>query len=178
MKKFFACLGLLTFLVACKQPTPREPITYRSGTFIKESVQRNKSLVQDEEKIIQDLIKKDSEHKYYQSSLGFWYKYHEANTTDSLTPKKGDIVKLDFEIYDINEQLIYGKEETTPKVYAVDKQEIMVGLRHAVKLMHKGETISFVFPSHMAYGYLGDKAKIGTNEPLICKVTLIDIKPE
>jgi len=54
----------------------------------------------------------------------------------------------------------------------------MVGLRHAVKLMHKGETVSFIFPSHMAYGYLGDKEKIGTNVPLICKVTLNDIKPE
>lgn len=178
MKRVFACLSLIGLLFACKQPEPRNPITYRSGAFIKESVQRNKNLVQDEEKIIQELIKKDTAFKYYQSSQGFWYKYHEANTVDSLTPKKGDIVKLDFEIYDINEQLIYSKEETAPKIYAVDKQEIMVGLRHAVKLMHQGETVSFIFPSHMAYGYLGDKAKIGTNEPLICKVTLIDIKPE
>ena len=87
-------------------------------------------------------------------------------------------MKLDFEIYDIKNNLIFSKDETTPKVYAIDKQEIMVGLRHAVKLMRKGETISFIFPSHMAYGYLGDKAKIGTNVPIICKVTLNDIKPE
>ena len=179
MKKIFSCFGICTLLfVGCKQPEARKPITYHSGTFIKESVQRNKNLVQNEEKIIQNHIKNDTAHKYYQSDLGFWYKYHQANTTDTLTPKKGDIVNIDFEIYDINENLIYDKDETTPKIYAVDKQEIMVGLRHAVKLMHKGETISFLFPSHMAYGYLGDKEKIGANEPLICKVTLNDIKPE
>ncbi len=179
MKKNLVCiLGLSGLLFACKQPEPRTPVTYNSGTFIKESVERNKNLVLNEEKIIQELIRKDSTSKYYQSDLGFWYKYHEANTNDTLFPRKGDVVKLDFEIFDIDHQLIYSKEETTPKVYAVDKQEIMVGLRHAVKLMHQGETISFIFPSHMAYGYLGDKAKIGTNVPLICKVTLIDIKPE
>ncbi|MEG1020379.1 MAG: gliding motility-associated peptidyl-prolyl isomerase GldI [Myroides sp.] len=178
MKKIIACFALTGLLFACKQPEPRKPVSYSSGTFIKESVQRNKNIVQDEEKLIQNVIKKDSAHHYYQSTLGFWYKYDVAVTTDSLLPKKGDIVKLDFEIYDINNNLIYTKAETTPKVYAVDKQEIMVGLRHAVKLMHKGETVSFIFPSHMAYGYLGDKEKIGTNVPLICKVTLNDIKPE
>lgn len=178
MKKTVACLSLFAILIACKQPEARKPVSYSSGTFIKESVQRNKSIVKDEEKIIQDFIKKDTASKYYQSDLGFWYKYHVANTIDSLMPKKGDIVKIDFEIYDIQQNLIYTKEETTPKIYAVDKQEIMVGLRHAVKLMHKGETISFIFPSHMAYGYLGDKEKIGVNVPLICKVTLNDIKPE
>lgn len=178
MKKIAACLCLTATFIACKQPEPRKPVSYSTGNFLKESVHRNKGIVQDEEKIIQNIIKADSTHKYYQSTVGFWYKYDVANATDSIVPKKGDVVKLDFEIYDIQNKLIYSKEETTPKVYAIDKQEIMVGLRHAVKLMRKGETISFIFPSHMAYGYLGDKAKIGTNVPIICKVTLNDIKPE
>ena len=178
MKKVVACLALLATVIACKQPEPRKPVSYSTGNFLKESVHRNKGIVQDEEKIIQNIIKADSTHKYDQSTVGFWYKYEVANTTDSIVPKKGDVVKLDFEIYDIQNNLIYSKDETTPKVYAIDKQEIMVGLRHAVKLMRKGETISFIFPSHMAYGYLGDKAKIGTNVPIICKVTLNDIKPE
>ena len=46
-------------------------------------------------------------------------------------------------------------------------------IKHTVK---KGETISFLFPSHMAYGYHGDDDKIGTNQPIICTVTLNDIK--
>lgn len=178
MKKIFLGLTFTALLFGCKQPEAREPISYTSGTFLKESVQRNRNIVQDEEKLIQEIIKKDSAHHYYQSTLGFWYKYDVAVSEDSIVPEKGDIVKIDFEIFDINNNLIYGKEETTPKVYAVDKQEIMIGLRHAIKLMHQGETVSFIFPSHMAFGYLGDKEKIGTNVPLICKVTLHDIKQE
>jgi FKBP-type peptidyl-prolyl cis-trans isomerase len=54
----------------------------------------------------------------------------------------------------------------------------MIGLRDGIKLMKKGEKVTFLFPSHMAFGYHGDNKKIGTNEPLICTVTLNDIKPE
>ncbi len=44
--------------------------------------------------------------------------------------------------------------------------------------MHKKEKIAFLFPSHVAYGYHGDERRIGTNEPIICTVTLNDFKPE
>ena len=171
-------LGILFLLLSCKEETARKPISYSSGEFIKESVTRNKELVNSEEEMIKNLIKKDSAHKYYQSTSGFWYKYIKANIQDTLTPKSGNVVDIEFEIQDVNGTVIYKKEETTPKVYVVDKQEIMVGLRHAIKLMRKDETISFIFPSHMGYGYLGDKDRIGLNEPLVCVVTLKNIRTE
>lgn len=178
MKKTVVLFGfLLAFsFMSCEKEAARKPISYASGEFIKESVKRNKVLVGTEEEQIQSLIKKDSLHKYYQSNHGFWYKYLQANIHDTLTPKPGNMVSMEFEIQDINGTVIYSKAETTPTIYQVDKQEIMVGLRHGIKLMRKGETISFLFPSHMGYGYLGDKEKIGLNEPLICVVTLKDIK--
>jgi len=48
----------------------------------------------------------------------------------------------------------------------------MTGLREGIKIMHKNEKITFLFPSHIAYGYHGDTKKIGTNQPLLCTVTL------
>jgi FKBP-type peptidyl-prolyl cis-trans isomerase len=42
--------------------------------------------------------------------------------------------------------------------------------------MNEGETVTFLFPSHMGYGYHGDNDRIGTNVPLVCTVTLNDIK--
>jgi len=180
MKKAFKLFALsaLISLVACKEEEARKPISYSTGAFIKESVNRNKEMVNSEEDIIKEMVKKDAAHKYYQSTSGFWYKYLKANIQDTITPKTGDVVDIEFEIQDIHGTTIYKKEETTPKIYVVDKQEIMVGLRHAIKLMRKNETISFIFPSHMGYGYLGDKDRIGLNEPLICVVTLKDINPE
>ena len=79
---------------------------------------------------------------------------------------------------DIKGNVIYSEVELRPQVYYVDKENIMMGLRDGIKLMNKGEKVTFLFPSHMGFGYHGDNKKIGTNEPLICTVTLNDIKPE
>lgn len=170
----FVCFALFS----CQEEKARAPIAHSGGAYLKTSIQKNKELTVSEEKAIQNYIKNDSLHKYYQSKSGFWYKYIKANITDTLTPQPGMITEIDFDIKDIHNQPIYTKEETTPKIYIVDRQEIMVGLRHAIKLMRKGETITFLFPSHMGYGFLGDKERIGQHEPIVCEVTLKDIKKE
>jgi hypothetical protein len=41
--------------------------------------------------------------------------------------------------------------------------------------MHKNESNFSFFPSHMGFGYHGDNKRIGTNQPLICTVTLRDL---
>ena len=54
----------------------------------------------------------------------------------------------------------------------MDKEELFTGLREGLKLMKAGETVTFIFPSQKAYGYYGDENKIGTNTPIISKVTV------
>ena len=38
--------------------------------------------------------------------------------------------------------------------------------------LNGNEKVTFLFPSHIAYGYHGDNKKIGTNQPLVCTVSL------
>ena len=38
--------------------------------------------------------------------------------------------------------------------------------------MHEKDEVTFLFPSHKVFGYLGDENKIGINQPLIYKVKL------
>lgn len=168
---------LLSISTSCQEKQEaRHPVTYSGGTFITESAKRSKDVLLTESRMIEDLIKKDAASKYYQSKNGFYYKYHKANITDTITPKSGDVVYIDFDIKSLDGEVIYTREETQPDVYIVDKQEIMVGLRHAIKLMRTGEIITFVFPSHMAYGMTGDHNKIGQEQPIMTQVTLKEIK--
>jgi gliding motility-associated peptidyl-prolyl isomerase len=166
-------------LVSCKQHEDvRMPIHRSSGTFMKKSADRNKKLVSSEEDVIKKIIKSNPKVKYYASQKGYWYTYEEQNLTDTLRPKKGDIAYYNLEVKDIEGKVIYAEADLGPQTYYVDKQEIMMGLRHGIKLMHKNETVTFLFPSHIAYGYHGDNKKIGTNEPLMCTVTLRNFVPE
>ena len=54
-------------------------------------------------------------------------------------------------------------------------QDLISGIRDGVKLMKKGEIVTFLFPSYKAYGYYGITDKLGTNIPVQCTVTLNNI---
>jgi gliding motility-associated peptidyl-prolyl isomerase len=145
---------------------------------MKKSAERNKKLIATEEGQIEALIKSNPKIKYLASTKGYWYTYVTQNIQDTLTPKKGDVAFFDYEIKDLKGNVIYSELELRPQTYAVDKQNIMTGLREGIKLMHKNEKVIFLFPSHIAFGYHGDNKKIGTNQPLMCTVTLHDFLPE
>ena len=170
---------LFLLISSCKQhQEARRPISQASGSFMKKSIARNKKLVSTEESQIQNLIKSNPNVVYLASKKGYWYSYVTRNTTDTLTPKKGDVAFFDYEIKDLKGTIFYSELELRPQTYYVDKQNIMMGLRDGIKLMRKNEKATFLFPSNMAYGYHGDDKKIGTNQPIICTVTLRDFKSE
>ena len=158
---------------SCKQhQEARRPISQASGSFMKRSVERNKKLIIGEEGQIDSIIKSNPKIKYLASKKGYWYTYEIENKLDTLTPKKGDVAFFDYEIKDLKGNIIYSELELRPQTYLVDKQNIIMGLRDGIKLMHKNEKVNFLFPSHMGFGYHGDNKKIGANQPLLCTVTL------
>ncbi len=170
---------LLLLISSCKQQQDaRRPISQASGSFMKKSIVRNKKLVATEENQIQEVIKNNPNVVYLPSQKGYWYSYETRNAIDTLTPKKGDVAFFDYEIKDLKGTTIYSELELRPQIYYVDKQNIMMGLRDGIKLMRKNEKVNFLFPSNMGYGYHGDNKKIGTNQPIICTVTLRDFKSE
>jgi gliding motility-associated peptidyl-prolyl isomerase len=177
LKTIFILLIFATIL-GCKQQQARMPISRSSGTFMKESIERNKKLNAGEEIRIDSIIKSNPKIEYIASKKGYWYHYEIKNDTDTLRPKKGDIAQFDYEIKDFTGSVIYSEIELRPQTYKVDKQNIMMGLRDGIKLMRKNEKITFLFPSHMGYGYHGDNKRIGSNQPLICTVTLNNFEPE
>lgn len=172
--KLITFVFLVTILASsCKQhQEARRPVSQASGSFMKKSVERNKKLIAGEEGQIDALIKSNPKIKYIASTKGYWYTYVTQNKVDTLTPKKGDVAFFDYEVKDLKGNVIYSEVELRPQTYLVDKQNIMTGLREGIKLMHKKEKVIFLFPSHIAYGYHGDDKKIGTNQPLLCTVTL------
>lgn len=183
LKKIAVIILLLllcaVMILSCSQQQARRPVSQSSGTFLKESAERNKKLVAGEEGKIDSIIKSDPNVKYIASNKGYWYRYDVRNTKDTLRPKKGDVANYNYEVKDLDGNVIYTELELRPQTYYVDKeQKIIIGLRHGIKLMRRNETVTFLFPSHLAYGYHGDNRRIGHNEPLIYTVTLTDFKPE
>lgn len=172
MRHFFLLISLLALFFSCKAPEARKPISISSGSFINESINRNKELIAGEEAKIQKIIQQDTSRTYVTSDGGFWYYYEKKDTISTLTAKFGDIVNFTYDIKDLDGEIIYSQKELDTVNYAIDQEDLFFGLREGLKLMKEGETVVFLFPSYQAYGYYGDDHKIGTNIPLVSRVTL------
>jgi len=173
--KIVGLLILISITFSCVDPTPRRPVNHKKESYIQKSIQLNKKINVGESKIIKEYIKQDSLNSYNNSSSGFWYTYLHKNASEERTPKLGEIVLFEYEIYDLSNTLIYSKEELGQVSYYVDKEDLESGLQEGLKLMKEGEEIKFIFPSFKAYGFTGDRKKIGVKQPLIYKVKLINI---
>jgi len=166
---FLFIISLILF--SCGKPIPRKPIVRKTTSFMKESISFNKSLIADEEKAFKIIMEQDSLSTYIASSNGFWYKFEQKNSMQYL-PKFGDKLSYTYEVYNLDNTIIYTSEEIGEQQYVVDQQEIIEGLRNGLKLMNQGDIVTFLFPSHKVFGYLGDQKKIRVNQPLIYKVQL------
>ncbi len=170
---------LLFGLTCCKTPEARRPVSQSSGSYIDASIERNKKMNKAEENAILKVIKQHPEKEYIASADGFWYAY-EVQTKDSLKqkmPELGDLVSFDYNIESISGKEVVSKKELGTQTYQIDQsnQELIPGLRAGIKLMKAGETVSFLFPSHKAFGYYGYENKIGSNRPIKSTVTLKSI---
>lgn len=168
---FYRLLIILIVFFGCKPSEARKPVQQNSGHFFDVSIQRNKELNEKEYKAIQKLIY-ESKDTFLVSDYGFWYQYIQKNKQDEYTPKFGDQVFYNYNVKNLNGNWIYSSEETTEKSYYVAQEDLFAGLREGLKLMKEHETIKFIFPSQLAYGYYGDNNKIGSNTPLIYEVTV------
>lgn len=171
IKPIFILL-IISFFFSCKSPDARRPESVQSGSFYEASAERNIKLNKKEQALIQKIIDRNPEQKYIASKSGFWYYYNTQMEQDTITPQFGDIVSFNYNVKDLNETTIYSEDEIRTQSYVMDKEELFTGLREGLKLMKPGEVVTFLFPSQKAYGYYGDTNRIGTNIPLICKVTV------
>lgn len=171
--RFYIPFVLIIFIFGCKELEPRRPKQHSTKNFYEEVVAQNKKLNALETQKIQSFIKNDTLANYISSANGFWYTYVKKDTLTNQKPVKGDEVTINYNITTIKDDVIYDYQT---RKYKIDEEDFVPGLREGIKLMKKGETITFVVPSYRAYGVTGDGNRIGMNQSLKSIVTLIEIK--
>ena len=170
MRLFWHIFIVFLLFSSCKEREARRPLNVKTESFFDASVARNKKMLTLEADAIKKIMKEDSLNTYYTSASGFWYCYHIKDSTGGSAPEKDDLVLINYNVRNLNNDVIYTKEEIGDINLKMEREMIFPGLNNALKLMKKGETLTFLFPSYLAYGYHGDGNKIGINTPLISTV--------
>ncbi len=174
MKYLALILIFVSVFSSCSNPEARKPIVRKTSSFMSESIERNKLLNKAENAILLQKMKADSLHQYTSSEYGFWYYYDVEVSSEDYIAKTGDVVFYSHEIKSLDNTILYSKEDLGTKSYIIDKEDLIAGLHDGFKLMKEGETVTFLFPSHKAYGYTGNDI-IKPNQPLIYTVQLLKI---
>lgn len=178
VEKYKLILPMMFIISACtEEPSPRRPINRNS---LKEQIQKEKEhLLQFSKRQIfleDSFIERsilDRKIKYIRSQHGFWYAYIKKNRKlSSSTPKHGDEVLLNYQIRDLFGKVLYFFKPYPEGRYVVGKSFVFSGFQGAVELMREGEEVSFIFPSYLAFGLLGDGDKVRGNTPVECIVRL------
>lgn len=176
--KYYSFFLVLICLFSCKEPEARHPKERKTGSFIQESVERNKKLLATEEKLIQDIILKDTIHTYQLSSSGSWYYYDHKLEDEGYLPQTDDLVTFIYDLRSLDNDTIYSSDAIGILKYKVDKQELFPGLRNSIKLLREKEKATFLFPSSLGYGYHGDNDKVGVNVPLKSTIEILKIEKQ
>ncbi len=175
MKQFIIII-LLIGLMGCEGPVPRKPIKVSTGTSIKTSVARSKALLAKEEKLIQNIITKDTLHDYKPSNTGSWYYYDIKKGSTAYTAKANDVITLTYNVVDFENDTVYSMADIGILKYKADKIPLFPGLRNSIKFLREQEVATFIFPSSLAYGYHGDNQKIGINLPIKSTIAILKIE--
>ena len=177
-RSFLILFSFILVFSACKSPEARKPVQHNSGTFFAKSIERNKAIFKEEEKLIKQYLSSKNIQSYETSEEGYWYYYIKKDSLPSPTPKFGNHITFRYHVNHLNGTKILTEEETGLQNYIVDQsnQDLIPGIRDGVKQMKEGETVTFLFSSFNAYGYYGIENKIGSNVPIECTITLITIK--
>lgn len=162
-------IGVLVFSIcffSCAQIEPRAPLNKERTLFLNSSAQRNKQLLLQEEQLLVESAERDSLLDFRKSEAGFLYAYQKKAATNAPLPVKGDLVNFQYKIEDLNQNIIYDKDNLGIVEYAIDEEELLPALRVALRMMKPNEIVVFLFPSYLCYSYQGNGDKIGINQPL------------
>lgn len=161
--------SIIISLHSCNKKQPQEPTQYSKDQFLEYSKDFNKTLVKNENKLIEDYIKKENL-KFIKTNSGFYM----TPTSGKHSPKDGDKVIFTYSISDLNNNIIYKQEEIGEKNIILGQTKIPIGLEYSIKRMSPKEKSKIILPSFLAYGLLGDENKITKNQVLIININLIN----
>ena len=85
------------------------------------------------------------------------------------------LFSYEYELFDFNNEKIYPQKKIKDQVYPVKEREVLA-VEDALMHMNKGEEVTLLVPSVLAFGSKGDENKIPNDLPILIKLKVNDIQ--
>ncbi len=166
-------MTVILILWACSGKEAHEQqIPAGVSEFEEEMVESNKYLVELEAEAIEDFIDRYG-WDMHKSGSGLRYILHEKG--EGPLASYGDIAVINYTIYLITGDKVYSSSEDGPLTFTVGRGGIESGLEEGILMMRRGAKATFILPSHLAHGVIGDGNKIPKRASIIYEVELLNL---
>ena len=139
-----------------------------------ESIRATRDFLKKERNSIEAYLK-DRDLKMQRSGTGLYYQILKDSSAAEQVESE-DVVEYEYDIYLMNGALLYSSGQSGPKSLKVDKEDAVIGVHEALKLLGLGDKGRFVLPSHLAYGVAGDQEKVPPVTPLVYELKVTNIQ--
>ena len=152
---------LFCSLLSCIKQSPQLPSN--KGNTGDENVATllmiNQKLAVKEDSILAKFVHKGLGYK--KSDLGFWYKIQQS-TVGALIKDK-DKCQFAYQLTSLEGKVL----EKNNKQIVIGQKQIVVGLEEGIKLLHKGDSATFIIPWYLGYGMKGNNPTVPPYTSLI-----------
>lgn len=171
MKTYFF-LFLAIFLFSCEQKEKPKRQKYTTEQVKDLSVQMN----------VWDEKRQNDEINQYIKARGWEMQMTQSGLRYMLiSPGKGPLAqngqkaKVVYKISLLDGSVAYTSEKDGPKEFLIGKDYVESGLHEGIKLMHVGDKMLFILPSHLAHGLTGDQTKIPPLSSVVYEIELLEL---
>jgi len=166
-------LLLSAWLTSCSGSEKRTTASTDQQSVEDSVVRFNHQIVKSESQEISDFILRYHwEMNETQTGLRYLvYKKGEGNRVE-----QGDVVAIKYKINLLNGDMVFRSDSISLVHIEVGARTVVSGLEEGLMLMKKGDRAKLIVPSHLAYGVLGDMAKIPARAVLVYDVEVCAIK--
>ena len=133
-------------------------------------IDANKKALETESLQIDSLVRAKN-WKVRQTATGLRYFINKENVKGKKGAE-GMLAELEYEIKLIDETIVYSSKTDGIKKFVIGSGNVESGLEEGILLMHESENYTFIIPSYLAHGLIGDQDKIPAKATLIYEVQL------
>lgn len=170
--KYLALFPLIIFFASCGETEKPKQKKYTDQELKDLSVQMN---TWDEKRQNDEIDQYLKQHNWEMEKTASGLRFMLMKAGNGPIAQNGQMAKVIYKIFLLDGSLCYSVNRDSAKTFCIGKDNVESGIHEGIQLMHVGDKMRFILPSHLAHGLTGDQSKIPPLASVVYEIELLEL---